>query len=1038
MTAIGRPRATRQAASVVLIACAVMAGCKPDTQPSDVAIRAIKVPAAPFRAGEHLQATVSLEATVDKPDYAVELLMFRHTGNDEEVVGVQVAVAVLAVKQGSADYAVEISVPADMMPASYELWGHEYSRTDFVNAGGVYVIEAAPTSPQLDIQRTETSQAALLVDAASTVDPAAPTTYRPMPLSAVVQIVSRYAGASNVPITASLDWNGTSIPLWLWDSQGARWVEKLLVPALALETAKSVLVQVAMLEADAQRIRPDVSNGPVHTNIVLAVNADHSVAETPCSASSSPPAGCRHTADVATVVYAAPPSASLRRGLAVADSPPQTLPLRYEKSWSEFAGDADIGAGADLSGWAELSAMGYSAQLIGGLPMKLVGHSFDFARATAEAQISPLQAHAAIRVDVVGIHVYDKSYDQTAIDVNFSDEFPSARNQIAYEWLFAIGPVPVTVMLGASGSYGLQGRLYGASSPSTNQAEIVLTGGATGDISAFAAAMVGAEYGAGVACDLNLVKVALMSTTQGQLTVTMTQGGFADYITGSLSEKLTCQVNLLSGGLAVFVRYPWVKMCKKFGIPYPCGFTTKEKEKGICSWDGFVIGPYDLLYESSPTWTINLCLPTLYCAGHCGTLFNGCHDVSCGECPTGTTCGGGGVPNVCGCATSASCAGKCGIVPDGCGGTMDCGGCTAPQTCGGGGVPNVCGCTPTATCTGKCGSIPDGCGGTVSCGTCPAPQTCGGGGVPNVCGCTPTATCTGRCGSIPDGCGGTVPCGECAAGETCNSSGACVPRCMDGIKNGQETDVDCGGPTCVQCLLGQACLATSDCGPQAASGQNVECATNVCSCMSGWGNCDSNRSNACETDLRINVSHCGGCGIACPARANAVTSCAGGTCGFTCNAGYGNCDASATNGCETNLSTSAANCGACGHACASSQRCVASQCVAPDLPDLVPTMTHSPASPGLYEQVTVTVVVHNFGNAAAGASTMTVSRNDGTPSPRSVPALNPGETYSVALTPDVFPVPGTRTYTVVVDSAGVIAESNESNNTATHSITVSQ
>jgi subtilase family serine protease len=117
---------------------------------------------------------------------------------------------------------------------------------------------------------------------------------------------------------------------------------------------------------------------------------------------------------------------------------------------------------------------------------------------------------------------------------------------------------------------------------------------------------------------------------------------------------------------------------------------------------------------------------------------------------------------------------------------------------------------------------------------------------------------------------------------------------------------------------------------------------------------------------------------------------------------------------------------------------VASQCVAPDLPDLVPTMTHSPASPGLYEQVTVTVVVHNFGNAAAGASTMTVSRNDGTPSPRSVPALNPGETYSVALTPDVFPVPGTRTYTVVVDSAGVIAESNESNNTATHSITVSQ
>ncbi len=46
-----------------------------------------------------------------------------------------------------------------------------------------------------------------------------------------------------------------------------------------------------------------------------------------------------------------------------------------------------------------------------------------------------------------------------------------------------------------------------------------------------------------------------------------------------------------------------------------------------------------------------------------------------------------------------SCAdsGQCGVIPDGCGGTIDCGGCTAPATCGGGGTPNVCVCTPSAT-----------------------------------------------------------------------------------------------------------------------------------------------------------------------------------------------------------------------------------------------------------------------------------------------------------------------------------------------------
>lgn len=86
---------------------------------------------------------------------------------------------------------------------------------------------------------------------------------------------------------------------------------------------------------------------------------------------------------------------------------------------------------------------------------------------------------------------------------------------------------------------------------------------------------------------------------------------------------------------------------------------------------------------------------------------------------------------------------QCGPAGDGCGGAIQCGTCPTGQTCGGGGIPSVCGagvpsCTPR-TCAqagADCGPVADGCGGLLQCGTCAPPQTCGGGGKANVCGGT--------------------------------------------------------------------------------------------------------------------------------------------------------------------------------------------------------------------------------------------------------------------------------------------------------------
>jgi hypothetical protein len=99
---------------------------------------------------------------------------------------------------------------------------------------------------------------------------------------------------------------------------------------------------------------------------------------------------------------------------------------------------------------------------------------------------------------------------------------------------------------------------------------------------------------------------------------------------------------------------------------------------------------------------------------------------------------GGGTPGACVPASCAQLHAGCGTQGDGCGGMVDCGPCPTGQTCGGGGVPNQCGapgCAPL-TCTkvgANCGVIGDGCGGTVDCGTCPTGQICGGAGIANQC-----------------------------------------------------------------------------------------------------------------------------------------------------------------------------------------------------------------------------------------------------------------------------------------------------------------
>ena len=193
----------------------------------------------------------------------------------------------------------------------------------------------------------------------------------------------------------------------------------------------------------------------------------------------------------------------------------------------------------------------------------------------------------------------------------------------------------------------------------------------------------------------------------------------------------------------------------------------------------------------------------------------------------------------CGLVTCQSANATCGLIGDGCGGTIDCGSCASPATCGGGGVQFQCGgtsaCTPISAaqaCSAlgaNCGEASDGCGSTVSCGSCAAGQTCGGGGTAFQCGSGGGGTCTpltcamlgSNCGTIGDGCGGTLSCGTCATGMSCGAGGVagvcgtttCTPRtcAQAGATCGYVGDGcggiigGAGGPGCGSCTSPMIC-----------------------------------------------------------------------------------------------------------------------------------------------------------------------------------------------------------------------------------------
>ena len=220
--------------------------------------------------------------------------------------------------------------------------------------------------------------------------------------------------------------------------------------------------------------------------------------------------------------------------------------------------------------------------------------------------------------------------------------------------------------------------------------------------------------------------------------------------------------------------------------------------------------------------------------------------------------------------------------------------------------------TGTGGATGKCadskksaGETDVDCGGAV-CPPCVLGQTCN---VDSDCAsltcaqgvCCATA-CTGTCmsckGTDNGGMNGT--CANAVAGKDpdslcdsmslgkCDGSGMC--SCANGIKDGMETDVDCGGNDCGLCGDGKTCGDSGDC-------TNAHCVTTV---SAGKICCDQTCGGPCES-----------CELA-----NFVGACKPVPIGTDCGGGKG-CNASQA--CVTG--------GVLGIVCGSSNECLSNQCL---------------------------------------------------------------------------------------------------------------
>ncbi|BCR05648.1 hypothetical protein DESUT3_27170 [Desulfuromonas versatilis] len=269
--------------------------------------------------------------------------------------------------------------------------------------------------------------------------------------------------------------------------------------------------------------------------------------------------------------------------------------LQYSDDYGKTLASDYFSAGVEFSALARLDNGGALGHVQGSVPLKVFGHTFDFAYINVMGQAVPHRVQDSgfdLDVRFAGNTLYSRSGD-----AGFSwDNDWNVTKSKGYTTRFWLGIVPMALTASASGSLGFGIEAEIADDFVTNAGPYVDVGSnVTAGIDLLIAS-------GGVTADMSLIK----DTFKGDASASMTLADGGATLNGTLAEQISNQLQGPQGKVSLFVSYPdGVRWCKSWGVPYPCGVRTAYKSQTLVNWQSYSRNDVLLSKQQSTSVSLN-------------------------------------------------------------------------------------------------------------------------------------------------------------------------------------------------------------------------------------------------------------------------------------------------------------------------------------------------------------------------------------------------------------------------------------------------